>query len=98
MGTLCSRLQFLWTTNTGVGAQGGNLDAACEAALDPQGLGLIIPVSRGISREADPGAAAAKFRDMINSARVSCIDVTGDHDHLRDKISCCSRDEFTVRL
>lgn len=54
----------------GVGAQGGDLDEACLAALDARGMGLLIPVSRGISKAADPGAAAVEYRDRINAARV----------------------------
>lgn len=55
----------------GVGAQGGNLEAACEAAFDSRGLGIILPVSRGISTAEDPRRAAAEFRDRINAVRVS---------------------------
>ncbi|CAM9844756.1 unnamed protein product, partial [Discosporangium mesarthrocarpum] len=60
----------LWILAPGVGAQGGDLDKACEAGLDPQGMGLLIPVSRGISRSEDPGAAAAELKEKINASRV----------------------------
>ncbi|CAN0272566.1 unnamed protein product, partial [Laminaria digitata] len=56
----------------GVGAQGGNLDEACLAALDSRGLGLLVPVSRGISRAEDPRAAATELKDRINAARKMC--------------------------
>lgn len=55
---------------SGVGAQGGNLDEACSAALDARGMGLLVPVSRGISKAADPAAEAVDYRDRINLARV----------------------------
>lgn len=58
--------------HAGVGVQGGDLEETCDAALDSAGLGLILPISRSISRAADPGAMAAEFRDRINAARVSC--------------------------
>ncbi|CAN0159221.1 unnamed protein product [Scytosiphon promiscuus] len=60
----------LWILAPGVGAQGGNLDEACSAALDGRGMGLLVPVSRGISTAADPAAEAANYRDRINAARV----------------------------
>eukprot|EP00904_Undaria_pinnatifida_P006187 jgi/Undpi1/2699/HiC_scaffold_14.g06077.m1 len=62
----------LWILAPGVGAQGGNLDEACMAALDSRGLGLLVPVSRGISRSEDPKAAAVELKDRINAARKKC--------------------------
>ena len=44
----------LWILAPGVGAQGGNLKAALEAGLRQDGLGMLFPVSRGISRADDP--------------------------------------------
>ncbi|CAN0526585.1 unnamed protein product, partial [Ectocarpus sp. 8 AP-2014] len=52
----------------GVGAQGGDLDEACSAALDKRGMGLLVPVSRGISRADDPAAEAVALKDRINAA------------------------------
>lgn len=45
------------------------------AALDFRGLGLLVPVSRGISRSEDPKAAAVELKDRINAARVRGRDV-----------------------
>jgi len=59
----------LWILAPGVGAQGGNLLAALQAGLRADGLGLLIPVSRGISRSADPQQAAIGFRDTIRQAQ-----------------------------
>jgi orotidine-5'-phosphate decarboxylase len=60
----------------GIGAQGGNLEAAVRGALRPDGRGAIIPVSRGIlfassgDDYADAArAAAARLRDAINAVR-----------------------------
>jgi len=55
----------LWFLSPGVGAQGGDLEAALHAGLRQDGLGMLIPVSRGISRAADPALAAAELRDQI---------------------------------
>jgi len=55
----------LWFLAPGVGAQGGDLGAALNAGLRHDGKGMLLPVSRGISRAADPAAAAAKLRDEI---------------------------------
>jgi uridine monophosphate synthetase len=63
----------LWILAPGLGAQGGDLEAAVEAAVWADGAaaggGIVFPVSRGISKAADPAAAAADFRDRINAVR-----------------------------
>jgi len=59
----------LWILAPGVGAQGGDLPAALRAGLRPDGLGMLVPVSRGISRAEDPGLAADTLRQTINLAR-----------------------------
>jgi uridine monophosphate synthetase len=41
------------------------LAAALNAGLRHDGKGMLLPVSRAISRAADPAAAAAKLRDEI---------------------------------
>lgn len=55
----------MWFLAPGVGAQGGDMEAALMAGLRRDGKGMLLPVSRGISREADPGKAAARLRDQI---------------------------------
>lgn len=59
----------LWLLAPGIGAQGGDLEAALEAGLRPDGLGMVIPISRAISRQPDPGQAAKDINDRINQAR-----------------------------
>jgi orotidine-5'-phosphate decarboxylase len=60
----------------GIGAQGGDLDAAVRAALRADGRGVIIPISRDIlfaSSGTDYAeaarAAALRYRDAINALR-----------------------------
>ena len=67
----------LWILAPGVGAQGGDLDAALQAGLRPDGLGLLVPVSRAISRSENPRQAAAGFREAINRARSEKRDHVG---------------------
>lgn len=55
----------LWFLAPGVGAQGGELESALMAGLRKDGKGMLIPISRGISRAESPGLAAAEFRDQI---------------------------------
>ena len=55
----------LWFLSPGVGAQGGELEAALKAGLRKDGKGMLIPISRGISRAEKPGLAAAEIRDEI---------------------------------
>ena len=59
----------LWFLAPGVGAQGGDLEAALQAGLRADGKGMLIPVSRAISRAADPAGAAAELRDQILEIR-----------------------------
>ena len=61
----------LWFLAPGVGAQGGELEAALEAGLRKDGKGMLIPISRGISRAESPAKAAAELRDQILSVKSS---------------------------
>ncbi|MBN1147588.1 MAG: orotidine-5'-phosphate decarboxylase [Anaerolineales bacterium] len=56
----------LWILAPGIGAQGGDLETALRAGLRSDGLGLLAPVSRGISRASDPRQAAINLRQAIN--------------------------------
>lgn len=51
----------VWILAPGVGAQGGELAAAIQAGLRADGLGMLIPVSRALSRASDPRSAALKL-------------------------------------
>jgi uridine monophosphate synthetase len=59
----------LWILAPGVGAQGGDLSAALRAGLRADGLGLLLPVSRAISRSDDPRRSADSLRRAINQER-----------------------------
>jgi uridine monophosphate synthetase len=59
----------LWILAPGVGAQGGDLQATLRAGLRSDGMGLLISVSRGVSRAADPHQAAEDLRAEINVFR-----------------------------
>jgi uridine monophosphate synthetase len=54
-----------WFLVPGIGAQGGDLASALKAGLRQDGKGMLINVSRAISRAQDPKQAAAEFRDQI---------------------------------
>ena len=55
----------LWFLAPGVGAQGGELEVTLKSGLRADGKGLLIPISRAISRAENPGRAAADLRDEI---------------------------------
>jgi uridine monophosphate synthetase len=55
----------LWFLAPGVGAQGADLAAALHAGLRRDGKGMLLPVSRAVSRAVDPARAAAQLRDEI---------------------------------
>lgn len=59
----------LWILAPGVGAQGGDLRLALAAGLRPDGLGMLVPASRALSRASDPHRAARELRDQINYER-----------------------------
>ena len=52
-----------------MGAQGGQLEAALKAGLRKDGMGMILPVSRTISRAENPRQQALQIRDEINRHR-----------------------------
>jgi uridine monophosphate synthetase len=59
----------LWFLSPGVGAQGGELEIALKSGLRANGKGMLIPISRGISRAENPRLAAAEIRDQIVEIR-----------------------------
>jgi uridine monophosphate synthetase len=63
----------LWILAPGVGAQGGDLRLALQAGLRADGLGMLIPVSRTLSRAADPARVARELRDQINCERAGIL-------------------------
>ncbi|CEM10929.1 unnamed protein product [Vitrella brassicaformis CCMP3155] len=59
----------VWILAPGIGAQGGDLKEALTAGLRPDGLGMIMPVSRAISRAEDMRGAAEELRQQMNAVR-----------------------------
>lgn len=69
MSTIRKAFPSLWFLAPGIGAQGGDLEAVLEAGLDDNGQGIILPISRGISKAENPKEAAEQFREKINEVR-----------------------------
>lgn len=63
----------LWILAPGVGAQGGDLDAALTAGLRRDGMGLLVPVSRALARADDVRAAARALVDAMAEARQQAV-------------------------
>lgn len=59
----------LWFLAPGIGTQGGDLDAALHAGLRQDDLGMLVAISRSISRAKEPAKAARELRDAINTSR-----------------------------
>jgi uridine monophosphate synthetase len=60
----------LWILAPGVGFQGGDLSEAVKNGIRlTDGLGLLVPVSRAISRAKDPKQAAKDLKEQLNSTR-----------------------------
>ena len=58
-----------WLLAPGIGAQGGDLEAALKAGLRPDGLGVLVAATRSVTQADDPRQAAALIREGINTAR-----------------------------
>jgi uridine monophosphate synthetase len=57
----------LWFLVPGVGAQGGDLETALRSGLRADKKGMLVNVSRALSRAENPARAAAELRDeMVN--------------------------------
>lgn len=59
----------LWFLSPGVGAQGGDLQAALSAGLRADGLGMLVTVSRSLSRAQDPTAEARRLVEAVRTAQ-----------------------------
>ena len=75
--------ESVWILAPGVGAQGGNLELALAAGLNSNGTGMLIPVSRGISRADNPGEAAKELQEQINEARSAQTNASVDEAKIR---------------
>ena len=63
----------LWILAPGIGAQGGDLAAALLAGLRPDGLGLLLPVSRLISQAEDPQRKTRELCEAVRRQRDACL-------------------------
>jgi uridine monophosphate synthetase len=61
----------LWFLTPGVGTQGADLESAMKVGLRKDGKGMLIPVSRAISRASNPAQAAADLRDEMLGYRMA---------------------------
>lgn len=61
----------LWILCPGVGAQGGEPEPVCQAGLRADGSGLLVSVSRGISKAADMAKAAQDLQREVNACRAA---------------------------
>ena len=75
-----------WLLVPGVGAQGGDLEAAVAAGLRADGLGMVINASRAVCYAPDPRAAAAQLREQINAARAASPALEGTEGGLPDQL------------
>jgi uridine monophosphate synthetase len=103
----------LWILAPGAGAQGGDLEDAVQAGLRQDGMGLLVPVARGISQAADPHKAAEEIRQQINQLRelrqskpgkpvkvISKNKLQEDFAHLADGLleaGCIKFGQFTLK-
>ncbi|MCY3710139.1 MAG: orotidine-5'-phosphate decarboxylase [Caldilineaceae bacterium] len=62
-----------WLLAPGIGAQGGDLEAALKAGLRADGLGVLVAATRSVTQADDPRQAAARIREGINAARAQSL-------------------------
>ncbi len=93
----------VWILAPGIGAQGGDVEAAARAGLRQDGLGLLLSTSRSLALAADPRAEALRLRDEINRLREETV-VSGRQpaagEWLADALldaGCIRFGEFTLR-
>lgn len=95
-----------WLLVPGVGAQGGDLAAALRAGLRADGRGLLVNVSRGISRASDRAATAEDLRDAIEreraaiAAEAASVRTTAPADDVADgllEVGCVQFGSFTLK-
>ncbi|MFN2215953.1 MAG: orotidine-5'-phosphate decarboxylase [Anaerolineales bacterium] len=56
---------YLWFLCPGIGAQGGDMETALRNGLRKDGKGMLINLSRSLSRAKDPEKAAAQFNEQV---------------------------------
>ncbi|MBN1400061.1 MAG: orotidine-5'-phosphate decarboxylase [Anaerolineae bacterium] len=83
LGAIRREAPDAWLLVPGVGAQGGDLEAAVAAGLRADGMGLLVNSSRGILYAEDPRRAALELRDRINAAKErpatgACTGIAGE--------------------
>lgn len=69
-----------WLLVPGVGAQGGDLEAALAAGLRSDGMGALVAATRGITHAEDPRRAAQELNERINQVRSSMQTNPGEAD------------------
>jgi uridine monophosphate synthetase len=92
----------LWILAPGVGEQGGSLEDALLAGLRPDGMGMLVSVSRRIAKAPDPGPEARRLRDEINRLRAGPHRKTGKSRRTRlaralVDVGCVRFGEFTLK-
>lgn len=97
----------MWILAPGVGAQGGDLGVALQAGLRADGLGMLVPVSRAISRAADPRRAAVELVEKMRQVSHSELTVPAArnarpafNDRLADALleaGCVRFGQFTLK-
>ncbi len=63
----------LWILAPGVGAQGGDLITALQAGIRRDGLGMLVPVSRALSRAGDPHQKALELVEVMRKVQAGTI-------------------------
>ena len=61
----------LWFLAPGVGAQGGELESTLRSGLRQDGKGVLLPISRAISRSDNPRKVVLEMRDAMLGIRSS---------------------------
>jgi uridine monophosphate synthetase len=96
----------LWFLAPGIGAQGGDLASALRNGLRADGLGMLLNVSRGIARAADPRQAAMDLNQAVKKEQARLLeqprpaDIAGNYAELAESLlqaGCVRFGEFILK-
>lgn len=82
-----ARAPRAWLLLPGVGAQGGDLEAAVSAARRADGSGFLVNVSRGLSSLASPAALRAEARRLADEIERAASGLAENVQSARDPVS-----------
>ena len=83
LAAIRQKLPKAWFLVPGIGAQGGDLEAALDAGLREDGSGLLISVSRSVMSGTAPRHEAIRLWTIINERRQRLVHKSAEHRRIQ---------------